>query len=187
MGWGIGLVAGLLLGTFIGLIRAVRRAVYPIAIMLQTTPTVAIAPLFLVWFGFGMTPRVAFAAVISFFPVLLGVVVGLQNVSVDSQVLMRSLGASKWAMYWKLLFPASLPVVFGNVRYSATLALTGAIIGEFVGGNTGVGVRIARANFQLDISRTFALVFVLALFGLLLFGTVALIDRKIVFWRRADH
>jgi len=182
-GLAIGASAGLVLGTLIGLIDLVRRALYPLVVAFQTMPQVAIAPLFLVWFGFGLTPRVMFAATTCFFPVLVGAIVGLSTADKDAELLLRSFGASRWQTYRKLLLPASLPVVFAGLRTAVTLCLIGAIVGEFVGGNEGLGVLINTFNFQLNIAESFAVVLVLAIIGLTLYGLVELADRKVVYWR----
>lgn len=179
----IGCSAGVVLGTLIGLLEPVRRAIYPLVVAFQTTPQVAIAPLFLVWFGFGLTPRIMFSATTCFFPVLVGVVVGLSTADKEAQLLLRSFGASRWQTYRKLLLPASLPVVFAGLRTAVTLSLIGAIVGEFVGGNKGLGVLITTFNFQLDIAASFAIVGVLATIGLVMYGIVELIDRKVVYWQ----
>lgn len=183
-GLAIGGGTGLVLGTLIGMVEVVRRALYPLVVAFQTTPQVALAPLFLVWFGFGLTPRIMFAATTCFFPILVGVVVGLSTADKDSQLLLRSFGASRWQTYRKLLLPASLPVVFAGVRTGVTLSLIGAIVGEFVGGNKGLGVLITTFNYQLNIAESFAVVGVLAIVGLTLYGIVELVDRKVVYWQR---
>jgi NitT/TauT family transport system permease protein len=183
-GFVIGVTGGWILGTLIGLVAYVRRAIYPLAVIFQTLPTVALAPLFMVWFGFGLTPRIAFSAMICFFPVLLAVIVGLRTVDPEAQTLMRSFGATRWQSYRKLVFPASLPMVFGGLKYSVTLALIGALVGEFVGGNDGMGVLINTFNNQLNIAESFAVVFTLSLVGVTFYGLVELLDRRLVFWRR---
>jgi NitT/TauT family transport system permease protein len=184
LGFGIGAGAGFLLGTLIGLNSFMRGALYPLAVAFQTTPQVALAPLFLIWFGFGLMPRIMFAATTCFFPVLVSVIVGLQTADRDARRLLTSFGVSRWQEYRKLLLPASLPVVFAGVRTSATLALIGAIVGEFVGGDRGMGVLITTFNYQLQIAETFAVVLSLAVIGLTVYGIVELIDRRVVFWQR---
>lgn len=183
-GFSIGVVAGLVLGTLIALISFVRRAIYPLAVAFQTTPQVALAPLFLVWFGFGLTPRILFAATTCFFPVLVSVIVGLGTTDPDARTLMRSLGASRWQRFRKLQWPSALPVVFGGIRTAVPLALIGALVGEFVGGNEGMGVLITTFNQQLDMPQTFAVIAALAIIGLTAYRLVELADRKIVYWQR---
>jgi NitT/TauT family transport system permease protein len=181
----IGVIGAWALGTLIGLVDAARRSLYPLVVAFQTLPRVALAPLFLVWFGFGLTPRVMFAITICFFPVLISVIVGLQTVDRDAMTLMRSFGASRWQVYRKLAFPSSLPVVFAGIKTAATLALIGAIVGEFVGGDRGLGVLLNSFNNQLQMASAFATIVALAIFGLALYWAIEVIDRKLVFWRDA--
>lgn len=182
-GFAIGASVGIVLGTLIALVTFFRRAFYPLVVAFQTTPQVAIAPLFLVWFGFGLTPRVLFSATTCFFPVAISVIVGLQTVDQNAKTLLRSLGASNWQTYRKIMVPSALPVVFGGLKLGIALALVGAVVGEFVGGDQGLGVLIQQFNFQLQIAESFAVVLTLSILGLFLYGTVDFIDRKLVFWR----
>ena len=181
----IGVIGAWALGTLIGLVAVARRSLYPLVIAFQTLPRVALAPLFLVWFGFGLTPRVMFAITICFFPVLISVIVGLQTVDRDASTLMRSFGASRWQVYRKLAFPSSLPIVFAGIKTAATLALIGAIVGEFVGGDRGMGVLLNSFNNQLLMGEAFATIVALAIFGLALYWSIEVIDKKVVFWRDA--
>jgi NitT/TauT family transport system permease protein len=181
----IGVIGAWALGTLIGLVDVARRSLYPLVVAFQTLPRVALAPLFLVWFGFGLTPRIMFAITICFFPVLIAVIVGLQTVDRDASTLMRSFGASRWQVYRKLAFPSSLPIVFAGIKTAATLALIGAIVGEFVGGDRGLGVLLNSFNNQLQMGSAFATIVALAIFGLALYWAIELVDRKVVFWRDA--
>ncbi len=186
-GLAIGVAGAWVLGTLIGLVDFARRSLYPLVICFQVLPRIALAPLFLVWFGFGLTPRILFATTICFFPVLISVIVGLQTVDPAAATLMRSLGASRWQVYRKLALPSSMPIMFAGIKTAATLALIGAIVGEFVGGDQGLGVLIDTFNNQLDIADSFAAILALAIFGLALYGVVDLIDKKLVFWRNAGR
>ncbi|WP_197374346.1 ABC transporter permease [Mycolicibacterium baixiangningiae] len=185
-GFGLGCVGAWVIGMGIGMSLTFRRIVYPLAIAFQNMPRVALAPLFLVWFGFGLTSKVVMAAAICFFPLLIAVVVGLETVDRDARTLMRSLGASRWQMYYKLSLPSSLPYFFAGLKTAMTLALTGAIVAEFVGASEGMGVLIQTYNFQLNVAEGFATIFVLMIIGLLLFGLMEWLDRKLVFWQ-AKH
>lgn len=183
IGFAIGVVGAWILGTLIGLFRFFRLAFYPLVIAFQITPRIALAPLFLTWFGFGITSKIVLAATICFFPVLIAVVVGLDNVDKDGRSLMRSFGASRWEEYRKLSLPSSLPVVFAGIKTAMTLALIGAIVAEFVGASEGMGVLIKTFNFQLQVAEGFAVIIALALIGLVLYGITELIENKLVFWR----
>jgi NitT/TauT family transport system permease protein len=182
-GFVLGATFGWFVGTMIGMFRLAQIAFYPPAVALQVMPSVALVPVLLTWFGFGMTSKIVMAAIICFFPVLLNTVVGLQTVDNDSRTLMRSLGASRLETYRKLLLPASLPVMFAGLKYGLTLALVGAIVAEFVGGSEGLGVLIKTFNFQLEVRLGFAVVLVLLAFGLALWGMMSLLERKVVFWK----
>jgi NitT/TauT family transport system permease protein len=181
-GFFLGATIGIVMGTLIGLNQYARRALYPLAVGFQTTPQVALAPLFMVWFGFGTTPRILFSATTCVFPVLVAVVVGLGSADPDSRTLLRSFGASRFQTYWRLLVPSSLPVVFAGIRVAVPLALIGALVGEFVGGEGGLGVLLTQFNFQLQMPNAFAVIVTLALLGLFSYGIVELIDRRVVYW-----
>jgi NitT/TauT family transport system permease protein len=183
VGFVLGCIVGFVLGTLIGMVDTVRYALYPLVIAFQNTPRVAFAPVFLTWFGFGLTSKYVMAAAICFFPLLISVVVGLETVDGDARTLMRSFGASRWQTYRKLALPSSLSYMFAGLKQAMTFALIGAVVAEFVGAEKGVGVLINSFNLQLEVARAFAAIVALMILGLLLFGLAELADRKIVFWR----
>jgi NitT/TauT family transport system permease protein len=160
-----------------------RLAFYPLVIAFQIMPRIALAPLFLTWFGFGITSKIVMAATICFFPVLIAVVVGLENVDRDARSLMRSFGASRWEEYRKLSLPSSLPVIFAGIKTAMTMALIGAIVAEFVGGSEGMGVLIKTFNFQLEVAHGFAVIVALSIIGLILYGLTERVENKLIFWR----
>jgi NitT/TauT family transport system permease protein len=182
IGFVIGVAAAWVLGTLIGVFRIFRLAFYPLVVAFQITPRIALAPLFLTWFGFGITSKIVMAATICFFPVLINVIVGLDTVDKDARTLMRSFGASRWEEYRKLTLPSSLPIVFAGIKTAMTLALIGAIVAEFVGASEGMGVLIKTLNFQLQVAEGFAVIVALSLIGIVLYGITELIERKLVFW-----
>jgi NitT/TauT family transport system permease protein len=182
-GFGAGVAAAWILGTLIGVFRPFRLAFYPLIVTFQITPRVALAPVFLTWFGFGITSKWVMAATICFFPVLINVVLGLKTVDKNAHDLMRSFGASKWEEYRKLTLPSSLPAIFAGLKVAITLALIGAIVAEFVGATEGMGVMIKTFNFQLQVADGFAVIFALAIIGLILYGITEFLESKIVFWR----
>lgn len=183
IGFGAGVAAAWILGTLIGLFPVVNRAIFPLVVAIEIVPRVALAPVFLSWFGFGITSKIVMAAAICFFPVLINVVLGLESVSKDARALMRSFGASKWEEYRKLLLPASLPAIFASLKVAITFALTGAIVAEFVGANEGLGVLIRTFNFQLLVAEGFAVIFALSIMGLVFYALTMLLESKLVFWR----
>ena len=183
IGFAIGVSAAWALGTMIGISRLFRLAFYPLIIAFQITPRVALAPVFLTWFGFGISSKIAMAATICFFPVLINVVLGLETVDKNAQSLMRSFGAGRWETYRKLTLPSSLPAIFAGIKVAITLALIGAIVGEFVGADEGMATLIKTFNFQLLIPEGFAVLLALAILGLILYGITEILEWKIVFWR----
>lgn len=182
-GFVFGVLAAYIVGTAIGLFPAVRRAVFPLVIATEIVPRIALAPLFLSWFGLGIASKITMAAAICFFPVLINVVLGLENVSRESQSLLKSLGASKWETYRKLQLPSSLPEIFASLKVAITFALTGAIVAEFVGGNEGLGVLLRTFFFQLLTPEGFAVILALSVMGMVFYGITMLLESRIVFWR----
>jgi NitT/TauT family transport system permease protein len=183
LGFFFGVLAAYLVGTAIGLFPAVRRAIFPLVVAVEIVPRIALAPVFLSWFGLGIASKVAMAAGICFFPVLINVVLGLENVNRDAQNLMRSLGASKWETYTKLLLPASLPEIFASLKIAITFALTGAIVAEYVGANEGLAVLLKTFFFQLLTAEGFAVILALSVMGLVFYWLTMLLESKIVYWR----
>jgi NitT/TauT family transport system permease protein len=183
IGFGAGVLIAWILGTLIGLFRRFSLAVYPPVVAFQIMPRVALAPVFLTWFGFGITSKIVMAATICFFPVLVNTILGMQGVSRDARALMRSLGASKWEEYRKLLLPASLPAIFASLKVAIALALIGAIVAEFLGASEGMGVLLREFSFQLQIAESFAVLVALSLLGLVLYGLAALLESRLIFWR----
>jgi NitT/TauT family transport system permease protein len=182
-GFAAGVAGAWILGTLIGLFRGFSLAVYPPVVAFQIMPRVALAPVFLTWFGFGISSKVVMAATICFFPVLVNTILGMQGVSQEARALMRSLGASKWEEYRKVLLPSSLPAIFASLKVAVALALIGAIVGEFIGGTVGMGVMLRELSFQLLIAESGAVLFALSLLGLVLYGLAALLESRLIFWR----
>jgi NitT/TauT family transport system permease protein len=181
-GFMIGSLIGLVLGGLIVMFPIIERIVYPYVVALQTVPKVAIAPLFVVWFGFGMTSKLVVVVLVSLFPVLVNVIAGLRAVEQERLDLLGALSASRWQIFWHLRFPNSLPFLFAGLNTAVVLSVIGAIVGEFVGAKEGIGFRILQANYNLDIAGVFALFAVLSMLGLSMYWTLRLIERKVVFW-----
>lgn len=183
IGFAAGVLIAWVLGTLIGLYRTVSLTLYPPIVAFQIMPRVALAPVFLTWFGFGITSKIVMAATICFFPVLVNTILGLQGVGKEARALMRSLGASRWEEYRKLLLPASLPAIFASLKIAIALALIGAIVAEFLGASEGMGVLLREFSFQLRIEESFAVLFALSGLGLVFFGLAVFLESRIVFWR----
>jgi NitT/TauT family transport system permease protein len=181
-GFLIGSLLGLLIGMVIVVFPTMERIVYPYVVALQTVPKVAIAPLMVVWFGFGLTSKILVVALVSLFPVLVNVIAGLRAVDQDRLDLLGALSASRWQVFRYLRFPNALPFIFAGLNTAIVFSVIGAIVGEFVGANRGLGFLILQANYQLDIAGAFSLFVVLSVMGIALHGTLRWIERRCVFW-----
>lgn len=175
-------VAGVILGSFIASFRIVDRTLYPYLIAIQTTPKVAIAPLFIIWFGFGMTSKIVIAAIIAFFPILVNVIAGLRSVDANKIELMRSLRASRWQIFTMVRFPHALPMIFAGFNIAIIFSILGAIVGEFVGSRKGLGNLILQMNFNLDTAGVFGALVCLSAMGITLHLFMHWLQRKLIFW-----
>lgn len=160
--------------------KIVERALYPLLVISQVVPKVALAPLFIIWFGFGQTPKIFMVVLISFFPMVIDAIVGFKAARPESLMLVRSMGASKWQAFWKIRFPWALPSIFAGAKVAITLAVVGAIVAEFVGADTGLGVLITQARGNLDTTTVFAGIVYLSLIGLVLFALLTGLERLLV-------
>jgi len=181
-GFLIAAVLGLLIGGLIAQSQLVERTLYPYLITIQTTPKVAIAPLFIIWFGFGITSKIIIAAMISFFPILVNVIAGLRSIDQDKVELMRSLNASRWQIFRMAQLPNSLPMIFAGLQVAVVFSILGAIVGEFVGSKVGLGNLILQANTNLDTAGVFAVLLCLSIIGIALHLATTWLQRRIVFW-----
>jgi ABC-type nitrate/sulfonate/bicarbonate transport system permease component len=184
-GLALGGGAAFLLAVVLAHSRPLERGILPVAIALKVTPIVAIAPLFTIWFGFGMTPKVLIAALVSFFPVLINLITGFRSVNPGALDLMRSLDASPVDVFFRLRLPSALPYLFTALKVSATLALIGALVAEWSNAAGGLGRVIWLSNSNLDTPTLFAAVLTLALLGIGLNLVLALIERRLLFWHEA--
>ncbi len=162
--------------------RVLERALYPPALLVKVTPIVAVYPLLVIWFGFGVWPRVAVAALITFFPMLVNAVVGLRAVDPRALDVMRVLDASRAQVFWRLRAPSSLPYVFAALRISVPLSLIGAVVAEFLSGSAGMGQLILIANGDFDTPALFGAVFVLAAAGIGLTALVSYVEARVLTW-----
>ena len=182
-----GLVLGLTVATTLGYVlaknRFLERLLSPYIVASQSVPVVAIAPLLVIWFGAGRLSKVLICALIVFFPVLINTVVGLRSVDEGLYDLMRSLKASRWQMFRLLEIPASMPVLLGGLKISATLAVIGAVVGEFVAASEGLGFLINQARGLFNTPLVFVAVFSLVAIALSLYGGVALLEARLLRWR----
>ena len=163
-------------------VRSVEGALFPWAIVLQTIPIVAIAPLLTIWFGFTLVPKVVIAAIICFFPVLVNTARGLRSISPQALELMSVLSARKSAVFWRLRVPSSLPYVFAGLRIACTLAVIGSIVAEFTGSDRGIGFVIIQASYRLDTKRLFAGLVLSSAGGIVFFNFIGLLERVTLRW-----
>lgn len=181
-GFAAGAVLGFVLGAAIGQIQLLETVLYPYVVAFQTMPKVAIAPLFVVWFGFGVTSKVVITATIVFFPVLANTIVGLRSAQHDQIDLMLAFTATRWQIFRMVRLPHALPFIFAGLDIGIVLAVIGAIVGEFVGAQAGLGYLILQRNFSMDTAGVFAILVLLSLIGIGLHGLAKLISRKVIFW-----
>lgn len=182
-----GVAAGLVFGAAISLIPVIERLVYPYLVALQTLPKVAIAPLFIIWFGYGLTSKIVITALVCFFPILVSVIAGFHSTDRDQLDMMKAFGASNWQTLIRLRIPSALVVIFAGLEIAAVLAVIGAIVGEFVGAQVGLGYLITALNFNLDVAGVFAVLIVLSAIGLAMHGAMRFAARRYIFWiRRSD-
>jgi NitT/TauT family transport system permease protein len=181
-GFALAVVVGIPLAVGIVSSRIFEKTVYPLLVASQTIPKVALAPLFLVWFGFGLKPKILIAFLIAVFPIIVDTAVGLRSVPSEMIDLARSMRASRFALFMKVRFPFALPNVFAGLKVAITLAVIGAVVGEFVGADKGLGQLLVVANGRLETSLMFASVFVLVVIGIISFMIVDIIGRLAMPW-----
>lgn len=184
IGFGIAVAAGLLTGIAIDSSRIIERALYPLLIASQTIPMVVLAPLFLIWFGYGLMPKVLITALVAYFPLAVNTVDGLKSTDRELLKLMVSMGAKPWQIFRLAKVPSALPLIFSGARISVAFSVIGAVFGEFVGARAGLGYLMDRSAPQFETPRVFACIVILAVMGVSLFLIVSLVERLALPWRR---
>jgi NitT/TauT family transport system permease protein len=187
LGFFIAAAAGIILGAVIAQFRVMEQTFYPYLVALQTLPKIAIAPLIIVWFGFGISSKIIIAATVAFFPVLVNVIVGLKTIDAAKLDLMRSLRASRWQTFRLVTFPNALPFVFAGLDIAIVFSVLGAIVGEFVGAQRGLGNLILQFNFSLDIAGVFAVLILLSAMGVALHLIMQAVQKRIIFWAEPEE
>ena len=186
-GFALSIAFGIPMALLIAYSRTVESFVYPLLVFSQSVPKVAIAPLFVVWFGFGIIPKIIAAFLLGFFPVVVSTVVGFKSVDRDMIDLARSMKASKLQIFMRISLPQALPSIFAGLKVSVTLAVVGAVVGEFVGSNSGIGYVLQIANGNFDLPLMFAALTILSLVGVLLFALVDLVERFMIPWHASQR
>jgi NitT/TauT family transport system permease protein len=178
---------GFSLGVLVGETKFGERAVMPYLVAIDTMPKVAFAPLFIAWLGFDISSKVALAAFIATFPIVVSTAAGLYAAGENERMLFRSMGASRMQTLLRLKLPTGLPHIFTGLKIASVGVMAGAITGEFLGGGQGFGALIRQSASQLDTPRVFALILYLSLLGLALYFTVVWMQKRLVFWNKADR
>jgi len=186
LGFVAALIVGLSLASGIAYSRILERSVYPIIIASQTIPIIAIAPLLLIWVGYGLTPKIIVVALIGFFPISVNTVDGLRSVDPDMANMMRTLGASRWQIFTKLQVPSSLPRMFSGIKIGITFSVIGAVIGEWVGASEGLGYLMTYSQPLFLTARVFAAIVVLSAMGIMLFVLATLVERLMLPWYHTE-
>jgi ABC-type nitrate/sulfonate/bicarbonate transport system permease component len=187
VGFSASAVAAIAAALVMDRVRIVREAVYPLLVGSQTIPIVAIAPLVVIWFGFGLLPKVLVIVLVTFFPITVALIDGLAATPADATDLMRALGASDRQVLWKLRWPAALPSLFTGLRIAATYAVIGAVFGEYVGAVNGLGIwmQLSQNSFRTDL--VFAAILIAAAISIGLFLAVTALEAVVIPWQRASR
>ncbi len=184
VGFALALTVGLLLAFLIDASPTLDRAVYPLVVASQTVPVPAIAPLLLIWFGYGLLPKVLVTALIGFFPIVVATVDGLRSADRETLAMLRTFGANGRTLFRLVRLPAALPAIFSGAKIAIAVCVIGAVFGEFVGAREGLGYLLTRAIAQFRTDRVIAAVVLLSLMGIGLFLIVSLLERLLLPWRR---
>jgi NitT/TauT family transport system permease protein len=162
--------------------RFMENAIYPVVVFLQIVPKIAVAPLFIIWFGFGYTPKLLIVFLLSFFPIVVSSIAGFKAVDPEIMDFARTTGASGWKLFAKIRLPQALPDIFTGMKVGAALSATAAIVAEFVASDKGLGYLLLQYNGNLDTPMVFAVIFLLSLIGLAVYYTVEFIERITIPW-----
>ena len=176
VGFGVAVLVGIPAATLMIYSEWFRRSVYPILLTSQVLPKVALAPLFIVWFGFGLLPKVLMTFLISFFPIVIDSLTGLNSVRPESLLLIRSMGGTRWQSFWKVRLPGALPSIFGGFKVAITFAVVGTIVAEFVGSDNGLGYILVLARGNLDTVTVFAAIICLIVIGFFFYFAVEMAE-----------
>ena len=182
IGFGIAMIVGLAFAVIIDRSLVLRRAIYPLLVASQTVPTIAYAPLLIIWFGYEILPKILVVLIYCFFPVVVAALDGFRATDPELIRLFRTFGASPRQIFTKVRFPNALPAIFSGTRIAITYSVTGAVVGEYVGATEGLGIYIQRVKNSFQVDRVFAAILVIALLSVGLFALVSLIERLTIPW-----
>jgi len=182
LGFALALLSGLLLAVVIDLSSFLRRALYPLLVISQTVPTMAIAPLLVIWLGYTIWPKIIVVALVCFFPIVVTAADGLRSVDPELLALLQAMGATRRQVFFKVRVPGAMPAVFSGIKIAITYSVIGAIIGEWVGASKGLGVFMLRASNSFRTDWVFAAIAISSLLSILLFLAVAVVERLVLPW-----
>ncbi len=187
----VGTVTGILIGFFAAVVMdrwdPAYKAMYPLIVLTQTIPAVAIAPLLVLWFGYDMTPKVVLIVLITFFPIVIGLLDGFRSADRDAINLMRSMGADRWQIFRHIKFPGALPNFFSGLRITVAYAVVGAVLAEWLGGFAGLGVYMTRVKKSFAYDKMFAVIFLISIISLLLIWLVNVLQKRCMPWERVEE
>ena len=184
VGFLISIVLSIILAILMDLVPLVKKALYPLLVISQTIPTIAIAPLFIIWFGFGALPKIIVVVLMCFFPIVVSIIDGLEGVDKDLINHFRLMGASKIKIFFHLKLPFGLIAFFSGLRIAATYSIMGAVIGEWLGGDKGLGVYMTRAKSSYALDKMFAAILIIVIVSMLMVLLVTIIEKLITPWNK---
>jgi len=182
LGFAAAVVIGVVLSLIVAFSRRTEDTVYPLLVFFQIVPKIAVAPLFIIWFGFGLFPKVLLVFLLSFFPVVVAAITAFRSVDADIMDLARTTGASRWRVFFRVELPHALPTLFTGIKVAAALSATAAVVAEFVASDRGLGNMLLEANGNLDTTMAFGSIFVLTLLGFALYAAVEAVERVLIPW-----
>lgn len=184
--WGYiaSIAIAIIFGVLISQNYLLNLSLMPYIVAFQTIPSIALAPIYLQWFGFGMASKIALAITIACFPIMINVIAGLQATNTDQAQMLRAFGATRLQILRKLTIPNALPHFFTGLKLGIVMALTGALVSEFVGSKAGLGFRIQQCIAQFEFAQMFGVLFVLSVIGIFSYALISLLRRRIIFWEK---
>lgn len=182
LGLGLGILLGFVMAVLMDQFEGLYQAFYPIIVLTQTVPTVAIAPLLVLWFGYEMTPKVVLIVITTFFPIAIGLLNGFRSADNDSIHLLRAMGADRWQIFRHIKLPGAMSQFFAGLRISASYAVVGAVISEWLGGFNGLGVYMTRVKQAFAFDKMFAVIFLISIISLLLMKGVDVLQKVCMPW-----
>jgi len=187
VGMAITIVLSFMLACFMDKISLIKTALYPLLVVTQTIPSIAIAPLLVIWFGYDMLPKIILIVIVCFFPLAIGFLDGFASADEDEIRLLRSMGASDLQIFWHLKLPKAMPHFFSGLKISSSYCIVSAVISEWVGGSKGLGVYMMRVKNNYDYDKMFAVIFVISALSILLMAFISLLEKKIMPYKTKEE